>query len=104
MNYSPSGCNGESRGDFPQELRERFGDRKWLAADPPGFLDHAAAELLLLADADASHESRGNLEPQPGDEHISEVSGVLDLGFRTTGAVGSGGIPGPGRNHHNQQG
>ncbi len=47
--------------EFPAELQERFEGRRWLGIDPPSFLDHPGAELLLVrqsANADVHLESQ----------------------------------------------
>ncbi len=79
---SPSGMglDGDRRVDFPESLRQRFGARRWLPADPPDFLDHEGAELVLIggrveADADLGID----LEPQPEDEENAEVFKDLHL-------------------------
>jgi len=79
---SPSGIglDGDRKVDFPEPLRERFGDRRWLPADPPEFLDHEGAEFVLIggrveADADLGID----LEPQPEDEKSAEVFKDLHL-------------------------
>src|SRR5512135_1633268 len=74
------GLEGDRRADFPAHLKERFGDRRWVAADPPEFLDYEGAELVLIggrveADADLGID----LEPQPEDENSAEVFKDLHL-------------------------
>ena len=46
---SPSGVglDDDRRADMPEELKERFGDRRWVPADPE-FLDCEGAELVLI--------------------------------------------------------
>lgn len=48
-----AGLDPERRASFPSELMERFGDRRWIPVDPPEFLDHEGAELVLIGAADA---------------------------------------------------
>jgi hypothetical protein len=46
---SPAGVPSAPRPpEYPRQLRERFGDRRWSAADPE-LLDHEDAELVLIA-------------------------------------------------------
>jgi hypothetical protein len=52
-----AGLPPERRADFPPELRERFGSRRFAALDPPSFLDYAGAEIVLIgAGRDAERE------------------------------------------------
>ncbi len=72
---SPSGVglDDDRRADMPEELKERFGDRRWLPADPE-FLDCEGAELVLIGARDQSIVDLGvDLEPQPEDEESSEI-------------------------------
>ncbi len=72
---SPSGVglDDDRRADMPEELKERFGDRRWLPADPE-FLDCEGAELVLIGARDQSIVNLGvDLEPQPEDEESSEI-------------------------------
>jgi hypothetical protein len=78
---SPAGLGLEDdrRADFPEELRERFGDRRWVAADPPEFLDHEGAELVLIGGREAGEDLGIDLEPQPETEEDAEVFKDLHL-------------------------
>jgi hypothetical protein len=78
---SPAGVGlDDRRADFPEELRERFGDRRWAAADPPEFLDCEGAELVLIGGRDEAAVDLGiDLEPQPEDEKSAEVFKDLHL-------------------------
>ncbi|HEX8203354.1 MAG TPA: hypothetical protein VF590_22955 [Isosphaeraceae bacterium] len=73
------GLDDDRKADFPDELRERFGARKWLAADPPEFLDYEGAELVLIGGRDADADLGIELEPQPEDEQSAEVFEDLHL-------------------------
>jgi hypothetical protein len=73
------GLDGGRRADFPDELLERFGDRRWVAADPPAFLNHEGAELVLVGGREAGDELGIELEPQPEDEENAEVFGLLEF-------------------------
>ena len=43
------GLDADRKADLPDDLKERFGDRRWTSADPPAFLDHEGTEFLLVA-------------------------------------------------------
>lgn len=73
------GLEGERRADFPEELMERFGDRRWTAVDPPEFLDHEGAELVLIGGREANDELGISLEPQPETEKDAELFKDLHL-------------------------
>jgi hypothetical protein len=73
------GLDGDRRADFPDELKERFGDRRRVAVDPPEFLDHEGAELVLIGGREAADDLGIDLEPQPEDEDDAEV--FKDLGL-----------------------
>src|SRR5262249_22830651 len=42
------GLDDEQKAEFPDKLMERFGARKWIAADPPEFLNYEGAEIVLI--------------------------------------------------------
>lgn len=46
-----AGLSEERRADFPQRLKDVFRNRRFSELDPPDFLDHRGAELLLIAAA-----------------------------------------------------
>lgn len=73
------GLSPERRADYPAELREVFGERRWVAADPPALLDHEGAELVIIAAAeDVQVEGPGGIPPlDPDDE--AELTEELDL-------------------------
>jgi hypothetical protein len=74
------GLGSGRRADFPEELKERFGDRRWVAADPPAFLDHEGAELVLIGGrAEAGADLGIDLEPEPEDEDSATI--FKDLHF-----------------------
>ena len=41
---------------LPDELQERFGGRRFVALDPPAFLDHEGVELLLMPAGEAEDD------------------------------------------------
>lgn len=46
---SGAGLPEHQQADYPDRLREAFGDRRWTDADPVELLDHPGAELNLIA-------------------------------------------------------
>lgn len=54
-----AGLGDERRAELPDELQDRFGDRRWTAVDPPGFLDHEGVEVLFIG---ADPEAEGSWE------------------------------------------
>lgn len=42
------GLAPDEKAEFPDDLKSRFGDRRWTAAEPVDFLDHPGAEFLLI--------------------------------------------------------
>ncbi len=78
------GLDDGRKAEFPEELRTLFGDRKWVGADPPEFLDHEGAELVLIAGEDRGEDLGIILEPEPEDEESAEV--FRDLHLEALGA------------------
>lgn len=65
---------------FPDELQAKFGDRRWVAADPPNFLDYGGAELVLIGGRDDLGEDLGiELEAHPKDQETAEIFGDLRM-------------------------
>jgi hypothetical protein len=59
-----AGLPEHRRAEYPPELRERFGGRRFIPLDPPELLDHPGAELVLIGAAeDASGELGLQLDP-----------------------------------------
>ncbi len=74
------GLDGDRKVEFPAELMSLFGARKWHPADPPSFLDHEGAELILIGGRIAPDDDLGiELSPEPEDEASSEVFRDLHL-------------------------
>lgn len=68
------GLDDERRAEFPEELQERFGDRRFIAVDPPDFLDHEGAELLVMGSAeDPGGELGIDLEPERETEATADL-------------------------------
>jgi hypothetical protein len=52
-----AGLPPERRADYPPDLRERFGGRRFAPLNPPSFLDYPGAEIVLIgASRDAERE------------------------------------------------
>jgi hypothetical protein len=83
------GLDEEQKAEFPDELMERFGARKWIAADPPEFLNYEGAEIVLIGgrDEEAGQLANYDLEPDPEDETSADVFQELEL-ERSDRAVG----------------
>jgi hypothetical protein len=65
---------------FPKSLQERFAERKFVSVDPPAFLDHEGAELLLIAASDDVQAELGiELDPQHETESTAEIFNDLRL-------------------------
>ena len=65
---------------FPEDLRSRFGDRRWALVDPPQFLDYEGAELVLIGGRDDLGEDLGiELKAHPADEETAAVFRDLRL-------------------------
>lgn len=63
---SPSyaGLSNQQQVEFPKRLRERFDGRRWIAADPPDFLNYPGAEFLLIgAHEDVADAAEDDLRP-----------------------------------------
>jgi hypothetical protein len=66
--------------DFPDQLKVRFGDRRWVSVDPPEFLDHEGAELVLIGGRDDLGEDLGiDLQAHPTDEETADVFRELHM-------------------------
>ncbi len=74
---SPSGVGlgAASLPEFPADLQQRFDGRRWLPVDPPSFLDHAGAELLLVDGA--SRLEDGDVDLEPHDDASDDADEVL---------------------------
>lgn len=66
--------------DFPEDLQVRFGDRRWMSVDPPAFLDHEGAEIVLIGGHDDLGEDLGiALEAHPTDAETADIFRELHL-------------------------
>ena len=74
------GLDEERKAEFPEDLQERFGARRFIAVDPPDFLDHEGAELLVMGSEDDPGEELGiDLEPEQETEATSDLFQELRL-------------------------
>jgi hypothetical protein len=53
------GLSEHQRADFPEQLRERFRGRRFVPVNPPSFLDHAGAEVVLIGASESASEELG---------------------------------------------
>ncbi|MDP8962166.1 MAG: hypothetical protein M3N32_11200 [Actinomycetota bacterium] len=77
------GLPEHSVAEFPAELQERFEGRRWLAVDPPSFLDHRGAELLLVGETADLDDREVELELQGALDDPEEVFKQLRLDRHT---------------------
>jgi hypothetical protein len=74
------GLDATSQASFPESLQSKFGDRRWVPVDPPAFLDHEGAELVLIGGRDDLGLDLGiELESHPKDEETAEIFRELHL-------------------------
>lgn len=75
-----AGLAEERRADFPKRLQGLFEERRFIPVDPPDFLDHPGAELVLVgADEDVSGELGLDLDPAEETERTAEIFNDLRL-------------------------
>ncbi|MDQ3932830.1 MAG: hypothetical protein M3252_08350 [Actinomycetota bacterium] len=65
--------------EFPAELQELFEGRRWRAVDPPSFLDHPGAELLLVSQTADLGDREVAVELQDAPDDPDEVFRQLRL-------------------------
>jgi hypothetical protein len=76
-----TGLPRSRRAELPTRLRDRFGDRRWIAVDDPELLDHPGVELVLIGAAkDAEAELGVDIDTEAEDLATSEL--LADLGLR----------------------
>ncbi|WP_152053484.1 hypothetical protein [Tautonia marina] len=74
------GLSESQQAEFPKSLQERFDGRRFLAVDPPNFLNHEGAELMLIGAHDDVAEELGiDLDPQQEDVDQAEILRELKL-------------------------
>ncbi|HWG91238.1 MAG TPA: hypothetical protein VNZ52_10370 [Candidatus Thermoplasmatota archaeon] len=73
------GLEPEGRAQLPQELLERFGDRRWLPLRPE-FLDHDGAEFVLITTGDRiPDEVEGELHTHDESEDTADILNDLRI-------------------------
>jgi hypothetical protein len=74
------GLDETRRARFPEQLQERFAGRRFIAANPPYFLDYEGAELLLVgARADITAELGLKLNPEHETEATADIFNDLKM-------------------------
>ena len=74
------GLDETRRATFPKHLQERFRGRRFIPVDPPEFLDHEGAEILLVgARQDVYAELGMKLDPEKETETTAEIFRDLKL-------------------------
>ena len=74
------GLDESRRARFPQELQERFQERRFLPVDPSAFLDYEGAEILLVgARQDVFAELGLELNPEHETETTAEIFNDLKM-------------------------
>jgi hypothetical protein len=74
-----AGLDGARRVRFPRGLRTRFRGRRFIPLDPPDFLNHEGAEVLLVG-AGQDLASVSGLRPVP--EHETEAAAAIFTDLR----------------------
>jgi hypothetical protein len=74
------GLDPERRADYPPELRTLLGDRSFGPLDPPEFLDHRGAEIVLIGvGRDIEQQLGVSINAEQEDEASAEI--FADLGL-----------------------
>jgi hypothetical protein len=68
-----TGLDERRRARFPRELQERFGGRRFISVDPPDFLDHEGAEIVLIAAKGGVPALGVRLSPRHETEATAEI-------------------------------
>lgn len=79
---SPAGAGLPERAEaeYPERLQERFRGRRFIPADPPDFLNHPGAQIVLIsASGDPEDELDLELHPQEESESTAEIFNDLRL-------------------------
>lgn len=75
------GLEPERKAEFPPDLQERFAGRRFLACDPPAFLDHEGAELLLMGTSEPAEELLAAVDLTPQRETLATADLLRELGL-----------------------
>lgn len=73
-----AGLDEERKASFPERLQRRFRGRRFSELDPPEFLDHEGAEILLVSASDDVKDDLG-IELDPDDETETSADVFKDL-------------------------
>jgi hypothetical protein len=74
------GLEEERKAEFPDDLQERFGDRRFIPLYPPEFLDHEGAELLVMGSDEGPVEDLDiDLRPECETEETSNLFQELEI-------------------------
>jgi hypothetical protein len=68
------GLGRTRRAEYPEKLRERFGNRRFINLDPPDFLDYEGTEILLIG---ASQDVRAELGLDLDPEHETAAAAAV---------------------------
>ena len=75
-----TGLDETRRATFPKDLQERFRGRRFIPLDPPDFLDHEGAEILLIGARQDVYEELGlQLNPEHETEATAEIFNDLRM-------------------------
>ncbi|HKI02553.1 MAG TPA: hypothetical protein VKK31_11275 [Thermoanaerobaculia bacterium] len=74
------GLDEERKAEFPEELQESFGSRRFIALGTPEFLDYEGAELLLMGSDEGPAEDLDiDLKPECESEETANLFQELDI-------------------------
>jgi hypothetical protein len=74
------GLEEERKAEFPEELQERFGSRRFIALESPEFLDYEGAELLVMgSDEGPAEDLEVDLKPECESEETANLFQELDI-------------------------
>jgi hypothetical protein len=74
------GLEEERKAEFPEELQERFGSRRFIALESPEFLDYEGAELLVMGSDEGPAENLDvDLKPECESEETANLFQELDI-------------------------
>lgn len=69
-----AGLSEKRQAEYPKRLQDRFRDRRFIAVDPPDFLDYEGTEILFVgASGDISEELGIDLDAEGETESTAEV-------------------------------
>jgi hypothetical protein len=74
-----TGLDETRRANFPEHLQRRFRGRRFIDVDPPDFLDHEGAEIVLVG---ASHDVFEELGVQLDREHETAATAEIFTDLR----------------------